>query len=78
MKEKCSEFNFPPNISQKILDDIFSAKLGSVLVEGLDAFDDTDFQNKLDDVVLSCNICRYQAHAIFRHLLTGSLLTNPI
>ena len=79
MKEKCSEFNFPPNISQKILDDIFGAKLGSVLVEGLiDAFDRTDFQNKLDDVVLSCDMCRYQAHTIFRHLLTGSLLTNPM
>ena len=40
--------------SQKILDDIFGAKLGSVLVEGLvDASDDTDFQNKLDGVVLS-------------------------
>ena len=40
-------------LSRKILDDIFGAKLGSVLVEGLvDASDDTDFQNKLD-VVLS-------------------------
>ena len=38
----------------KILDDIFGAKLGSVLFEGLvDASDDTTFQNKLDDVVLS-------------------------
>ena len=46
VKEKCSELNFPPNISQKIMDDIFGAKLGSVLVEGLvDACDDTDFQN---------------------------------
>ena len=54
MKERCNEFNVPPNVSQKILDDIFGAKLGSVLVEGLvDASDDTDFQNKLDDVVLS-------------------------
>ena len=62
VKKKCSEFNFPPKVSQKILDDIFGAKLGSVLVEGLvDAFDNTDFQNKFDDVVLSCDIWWYQA-----------------
>ena len=54
VKEKCSEFSVPPNVSQKMSDDIFGTKLGSVLVEGLvDASDQTDFQNKLDDVVLS-------------------------
>ena len=46
VKERCSEFNVPPNVSQKILDDIFGARLGCALVEGLDASDDTDFQNQ--------------------------------
>ena len=53
MKEKCSECSVPHNVSQKILDDIFGAKLASVPFEGLDASDDTDFQNKRDDVALS-------------------------
>ena len=41
-------------MTQKILDDIFSANYGGIFIEGLvDALGDDDFQRKLDDVILS-------------------------
>ena len=49
LKDKLAECNIPVDLSQKILDDAFGKKLGSVFVEGIvDASDDSDFQNKLD------------------------------
>ena len=49
LKDKLAECNIPVDLSQKILDDVFGKKLGSVFVEGIvDASDDSDFQNKLE------------------------------
>ena len=51
LKDKLAECNIPVDLSQKILDDVFRKKLGSVFVEGIvDASDDSDFQTKLDAV----------------------------
>ena len=58
LKEKLAECNCPVSLSQKILDDVFGKKLGSVFIEGLvDASDDCDFQNKLDGLVESWRRC---------------------
>ena len=54
VKDKCNEFHIPSHVSQKILDDIFGAKLGGVFIEGLvDASGDDNFQRKLDDAIIS-------------------------
>ena len=64
VKDKCNEFHIPSDVSQKILDDIFGAKLGGVFVEGLvDASGDDDFQRKLDDVILSWQNCSVPSSA---------------
>lgn len=43
-----SECNIQGSLSEKVIDDVFGKKLGSVLVEGIvDATDDDDFHNKL-------------------------------
>ena len=58
MKDKLAECNIPVDLSQKILDDVFGKKLGSVFVEGIvDASDDSDFQNKLDAVTQAWCSC---------------------
>ena len=55
---KLAECNIPVDLSQKILDDVFGKKLGSVFVEGIvDASDDSDFQNKLDAVTQAWCSC---------------------
>jgi hypothetical protein len=52
LKEKLSDCNIQPEMSQKIVDDIFDKKLGEVFVEGLvDAPDDRGFQDKLEAVI---------------------------
>ena len=54
VKDKCNEFHIPSDVSQKILNDIFGAKLGGVFIEGLvDASGDNDFQRKVDDAIVS-------------------------
>lgn len=54
IKDKLTECNIPPYLSQKILDDVFGKKLGCVLVEGIvGATDDRDFQNKLEALLQS-------------------------
>lgn len=54
IKDKCSEFHIPTQLSQQILNDVFGVKLGDVFVKGLvDAMDDDDFQKKLDAVIMS-------------------------
>ena len=58
LKDKLAECNIPVDLSQKILDDVFGKKLGSVFVEGIvDASDDSDFQNKLDAVTQAWRSC---------------------
>ena len=64
VKEKCNEFHVPTDVSQKILDDIFGARLGDTFVEGLvDASGDDDFQRKVDDVVASWQNCSVPSSA---------------
>ena len=54
VKDRCNEFHIPSHVSQKILDDIFGAKLGGVFIEDLvDASGDNNFQRKLDDAITS-------------------------
>ena len=58
LKDKLAQCNIPVDLSQKILDDVFGKKLGSVFVEGIvDASDDSDFQNKLDAVTQVWHSC---------------------
>ena len=58
LKDKLAECNITVDLSQKILDDVFGKKLGSVFVEGIvDASDDSDFQNKLDAVTQVWHSC---------------------
>ena len=53
-KEKCSDLSILSDVTQKIIDDIFSHRLGDVFVEGLvDSENDSDFQEKVDNVVTS-------------------------
>ena len=48
VKDKCSEFNIPPAVSQKLCNDIFGAQVGEAFVEGLvDADSDDDLKHKL-------------------------------
>ena len=64
LKDKLAECNYPVSLLQKILDDVFSKKLGSVFIEGLvDASDDCDFQNKLDGLVESWCRCESSSTA---------------
>ena len=58
LKDKLAECNIHVDLSQKILDDVFGKKLGTVFVEGiLDASHDCDFQNKLDAVTQAWRSC---------------------
>ena len=54
IKDKLSECSVPLSLSQQILDDIFGKRIGGTLMEGIvDASDDSDFQNKLDNCLQS-------------------------
>ena len=53
IKAKLADCSIPSSLSTKILDDIFGKRIGGVFAEGLiDADNDTDFQNKLDYLVV--------------------------
>ena len=58
LKDKLAECNIFVDLLQKILDDVFGKRFGTVFVEGIvDASDDCDFQNKLDAVTQACRSC---------------------
>ncbi len=51
IKEKCSEYLIPSELTQRILDDVFGKRVGDTFLEGLVDASDEDFLIKMETVI---------------------------